>query len=72
MATQSTLALRAIHPVERILQGCFKDAPNPPAVNPSRRLRKQKMAAMGFTSGKSYRRYRIALNRDYRSEGLSD
>lgn len=72
MATNATLALRAIHPVERIIQGGFKDAPNPPAVNPARRLRKAKMAASGFPSGKSYRRYRLALNRDYRSERLSD
>ena len=72
MATPSILALRAIHPVDRIIQGGFKGVPNPPAVNPERQLRKQKMAAMGFTSGKSFRRYRLAINRDYRAEGLSD
>lgn len=67
MATTTTLALRAIRQTEKLVyNNCV------PAVNHSRRLRKQKMAAMGFTSGKSYRRYRLALNRDYRSEGLSD
>lgn len=68
MASQIALALRAIQPVKRIIQ-----LGGPPAENPARQMRKRKMAAMGIKSGKSFRRYRLALRRDYAAEAaMSD
>ena len=63
MATEATLALRVIRPTERIIQ-----VGGQPHIRPARQQFKARMQKAGFTSGKSYRRYRLALRRDYADE----
>lgn len=68
MATEATLALRLImsfcfRPTERIIQ-----VGGQPHIRPARQQFKARMQKAGFTSGKSYRRYRLALRRDYADE----
>lgn len=70
MASKTALAQRAITNPWR-LATITTDA-NGCAINPARRALKAKRRAMGL-SGKSFRRYRLALRRDYAAEAaLSD